>query len=144
MDSRGKIQHRERMRQLISFDGLRYDNSTPTDVDGLLEWRNRAFIFYEFKMRGVEMPRGQRVALERVVDALGMANKSAVLFLCLHDVENPYDDVPAPDAEVDKVYYKGKWRDGHLWPMRYWTDSFMVNVVGYKPDTDKEQRHGTV
>ena len=130
------------MRQLISFDGLRYDNGTPTDVDGLFEWRNRAFIFYEFNMRGVEMPEGQRKALERVVDALSAANKSAVLFLCLHDVENPNDDVVAADSVVDKVYYKGKWRDGHLWPVKYWTNSFMERVAGYKPNTDKGQKYG--
>ena len=144
MDNRGTIQHRERARQIISFNGMRYDNGTPTDVDGLFEWRNKAFIFYEFKMRGVEMPEGQRKALERVIDALGAADKKAVLFLCSHDVENPHDDVVAADAAVERIYYKGKWSDGHGWTAKDWTNSFMERVVGYSPNTEKEQKHGTV
>lgn len=144
MDNRGTIQHRERARQLIRFDGIRYGNATPTDADGLFEWQNKAFVFWEFKMRGVDIPDGQRMALERLVDALGMADKKAVFFLCSHNVENPHDDVFAIDSNVERVYYKGKWHDGHGWTVGDWLDSFMERVVGYIPNTEKEQNHGTV
>jgi hypothetical protein len=56
--NRGKIQYRERARQIIDFSGIRYDNITPTDIDGFFEKADKAFVFYEYKLEGCEMPHG--------------------------------------------------------------------------------------
>jgi hypothetical protein len=111
-ENRGKLQNRARVKQIISFDGMLVDNITPTDIDGFIEYRDKAFVLYEFKLNGAEMPRGQRLALERTVNAFRRANKGAVLFLCKHNVKDPAQDVIAADAVVDKVYLDGKWYNG--------------------------------
>jgi len=40
---RGKIEHRDRARQIRDFSNLRYGNITPTDIDGLIEYQNKCF-----------------------------------------------------------------------------------------------------
>ena len=107
--NRGKIQYRERARQIIDFSGLRYKNITPTDIDGLNEYHNKGFVFYEYKLGNAEMPFGQRTALERLVDAVNAGGKEAVVFLCSHNVANPQEDVDAAEAKVVETYYRGRW-----------------------------------
>lgn len=57
------IRNRFRAKQLIDFGGLQYEQITPTDIDGLIEYRNIAYIIYEFKYADAEMPFGQRLAI---------------------------------------------------------------------------------
>lgn len=128
-DTRGVIQNRERARQIIDFSGIRYGNITPTDIDGFFERANEAFVFYEMKYGAAEMPTGQKVALERLVDTLGTANKKAVLFLCRHDVENANTDVNAGKTIVDRVYFNGEWHSVKGKTLKECSDSFMKWAV---------------
>lgn len=82
---RGEIIHRARAAQLRDFTGLRYGSITPTDIDGLIEYRGIAYILYEFKMRGQQMPGGQRLALERLCDDLAKTGKTVVVLVGEHD-----------------------------------------------------------
>jgi len=124
-ENRGIIQNRERARQIIDFSGIRYGNITPTDIDGFFERANEAFVFYELKFREAEMPKGQEVALKRLVDATTKANKKAVLFLCRHEVEDATKDVNAATAIVEKVYFNGEWYNGNGRTLKELSDSFM-------------------
>ena len=111
--NRGRIQYRDRARQIIDFGGIRFDKITPTDIDGFFEYHDTVFVFYEMKLRGKDMPRGQRTALCNLVDALLAAGKYAILFKCYHDAVDPSQDVIAADTEVAQVYVgNGIWRDG--------------------------------
>lgn len=123
--NRGMIQNRERARQIIDFSGIRYGNITPTDIDGFFERANEAFVFYELKFREAEMPKGQEVALKRLVDATTKANKKAVLFLCRHEVEDTTKDVNAATAIVKKIYFNGEWYNGNGRTLKELSDSFM-------------------
>ena len=123
--NRGKIQNRERARQIIDFSGIRYNHITPTDIDGFFEYADKAFVFYEYKLNNAEMPRGQQLALMRVVDGLSAAGKNAVLFLCRHTEENPSNDILAADAIVEKIYWSGKWHTGTNKTVKAQTDRFM-------------------
>ena len=107
--NRGIIQHRDRARQIIDFSSLRFRKITPTDMDGLIEYRNKGFIFFEYKYQNAKMPDGQKLALERMVDAIQEGGKEAVLFLCSHNVEDTRQDVDAASALVVATYYRGKW-----------------------------------
>lgn len=129
-ENRGKIQNRERARQIIDFSGIRYGNITPTDMDGFFEYHNQAFAFYEFKLIGGEFPRGQRVALQRMVDAITDAQKEAVIFLCRHSAFEPREDISAQDAVVEEIYYRGQWRKGDGRTAKEYTDGFMKWVCG--------------
>ena len=124
-DNRGKVQFRNRMKQIIEFDGIKYGNITPTDIDGFFEKENEGFVFYEFKLDGCDMPTGQSLAYKRVVDALQTADKKSILFLCKHNVQNPMEPVPAKDAIVEKLYFRGHWFQGDGQTAKEWTDRFM-------------------
>lgn len=107
-ENRGLIQYRERAKQLIQWGSVRLPkNITPSDIDGLIEYHDKIFIFYEVKGEGVDMPRGQEVALKRTVDALSEARKYAILFVCEHGVPNPEDDIDGADTIVRSVYVGG-------------------------------------
>ncbi len=123
--NRGKIHNRKRGRQIIDFSGIRYGNITPTDLDGFFEKENRIFVFYEYKLPNVERPKGQEVALTRIVDGLSAAGKSAVLFLCRHDAYNPDEDIQADKAIVEKLYWNNRWHTGKGLTVKEQTDSFM-------------------
>lgn len=124
-NNRGKIQNKERAKQIIDFSGVRYGNITPTDVDGYFEKANKAFVFYEYKLSGAEMPKGQELALTRIVDGLSTAGKEAVLFLCQHNEFNPENDIEAANALVEKIYWRGKWHEGSGLTVKQQTDRFM-------------------
>lgn len=130
-DNRGVIQNRERARQIIDFSGVRYNNITPTDIDGFFEKANTAFVFYELKYGEAEMPRGQEAALTRLVDNLQIAGKKAVLFLGRHNVANTQDDVPAADVEITKIYFNGSWVDGNGETLKTLTDRFMKWAIPF-------------
>ena len=53
------VKYRERAKQIIDFTGLQWDTITPTDIDGLIEYKNKAMVFMEFKHNDAQMPKGQ-------------------------------------------------------------------------------------
>ena len=109
-ENRGTPQFPERMNQLIRFDGLRLDGGiTPTDIDGFFEIHGETFVFFEVKLEGATLPKGQSLALTRLVDYLTQAGRDAVLFVCVHNVDKDRE-IMVKDLEVAKVYYKGRVR----------------------------------
>ena len=112
-ENRGVILYPNRMGQLIEFRNLKIGNITPMDVDGMLEYHDKAYIFFEYKLEGAAMPDGQRIALERVADDCQKAGKESVVFLCEHDVHDAMAIVDAGSAIVKKIYYKHRWIADH-------------------------------
>jgi len=102
---RGKIEHRNRAAQIRDFSGLRYGNITPTDIDGLIEYKDSLFIFFELKMSGVDLPYGQALAIQRLCDSL---NKPAIAFVANHDHQIG-EDIDTANAVVCRYYWHGKW-----------------------------------
>lgn len=130
-ENRGTIQNRERARQIIDYNGIRYGNITPTDIDVFFEKANEAFVFYEMKYADAQMPKGQEMAMTRLVDNLRKAGKKAVLFLCRHDVENPTQDIDAASTDVISVYFNGEWSAVHGVKLKEMTDRFMKWAVPF-------------
>lgn len=124
---RGVIQHPERACQVIDFSGIRYANMTPTNIDGLLEYGNKAVILYEYKMGGVEMPKGQELALTRAVTNLTHDDKSAILLLCRHNCP-PEESIDGAGSIVDRIFYKGRWRSGKGLTAKEVTDKFLQKL----------------
>lgn len=114
--------------QKVNFDGLQYGNIHPTDIDGLIEYKDIARVFLEFKYRGAQMPRGQRVALERIVDDARKAGREAVLFLCSHNNQAGREDIDAASAIVTAIYWNGKWRPATGKTVRQQCDRFFLWV----------------
>ena len=62
---KSKIRNPKKMRQLIDFKGLELDGGIyPTDIDGLIELRNREYIILEVKHRGAAVLTGKGLLLK--------------------------------------------------------------------------------
>jgi len=96
---RGKISYHNRARQQRDYSGLRYDNVTPTDIDGIIDYHNQAWIILELKYLDAELPYGQRLAFERLTDDLAQV-KPAIFIIASHDIENTSVDIPAAECSV--------------------------------------------
>lgn len=108
-NERGKIENRNIARQIIDFSGIQYGKITPTDIDGLIEYHDKAIVLLEFKYDGSQVPKGQKLALERMCDCFRRENKEAAVLVCEHYVKDWHEDIIARNAIVREVYYKGRW-----------------------------------
>ena len=105
---RGQIIHRNRAQQINDFSGIRYGKITPTDIDGLIEYKDKAYILFELKYKDTELPFGQRLALERTTDNLTYQGKTTLCIISSHNIENCKKDVPVAETIVREYRYKGK------------------------------------
>jgi len=104
---RGKINYPDRARQINDFSNMVYDGGiTPTDIDGLIEYDDKCFIFFELKLDDAPLPGGQKKALVRLIDDL---SKPSILIVAWHNVEDPSIDIDVSLAVVSCYYYCGKW-----------------------------------
>lgn len=102
---RGEIVNRSRAAQITDFSGLRIGNITPTDIDGLIEYQEKLYIFFELKYQGKDLPKGQALAAIRLVDSL---NKPSVFIVADHDAQIGHD-IDAAKAIIRSYYYSKKW-----------------------------------
>ena len=116
--NRGRIRNRAKATQVIDLSGLGLPGrKTPTDLDAaivlvdkyMLDYNGRAFVFVEYKTTGVDVLYGQRVALERLCDAVN-ATVPAVLVIADHDTPIG-DDIDGANALVRMYYRGGLWRE---------------------------------
>lgn len=108
MSVRGAIRNRGLAGQLRDFTGLRFGSITPTDIDGFLEFGDRLFIVFETKHAGRDLPNGQRLAIERLVDAIAESGREAIALIGEHDTRGDIDFANCP---LRKYRYQGKWRE---------------------------------
>lgn len=106
-NERGVFHSLERAHQLIRFDGMRFRaNGTPTDIDAVIDIQGRAFIFWEVKLAGQELPLGQRLMLEHLQDGLNKARIPSVIIVGEHQCAPGIDiylaDLPAVRYRVSK------------------------------------------
>ncbi len=101
------FRNRMMARKLMCYDGLRIGTGYPTDVDLFIEYHGKAFIFCEAKYGKTLMPEGQRIALERLVDACGRVKPSLLIF-AQHDFEG---DVDAAKMWAIRTRFNGVWTD---------------------------------
>lgn len=125
-ENRGMIQYRRRAKQIIDFHGLRLlGNITPTDSDGEIEYKNKAWVFIEIKQRGKKIPYGQKLALERKTDDIARGGKEAVLFVAEHDVWNVEMDVDAAACMVRSFYFRSSWHKGDGSDLKAYVNRFV-------------------
>lgn len=128
----GTITNRDRAKQIRDFSGLQYAGKiTPTDIDGMIDFGNKAFVFFELKFGNTPLHYGQRLALERLVDNI-LPPKHAIAFIGKHN-----DDV-CFDIDVAKcwaVEYRtsGKWKELSHITIKEAVDKFLkaVNLEDY-------------
>lgn len=111
MESR--INNPVRMKQLIDFKGCDVGNGMyPTDIDGLIEYKDSEYILFEVKYKNAEVPTGQRLAIQRMVDDFTKIGKQAVAFICEHTVRDANKPVVMAWCRVREIYYgaEKEWR----------------------------------
>jgi len=110
MPTPGKINARNRARQIIDFSGLRYKKITVSDIDGKIhffEIRRQIFVFIEIKYNGKECENGQRWAFEHLVEIIPVP---CIYIIADHQVEKWEQDVIGHLCIVRKYYLqKGDW-----------------------------------
>lgn len=108
-----RINNPNRMKQLIDFKELDVDGYIyPTDIDGLIEYKDSEYIIFEVKFGDAEVPFGQKLALQRMVDDFTKVGKQAIVMICEHTVWDTNKPVVAAWCKVREVYYgnEKKWR----------------------------------
>ena len=89
-----RIHNTRNMRQLIDFKGCSVgEGMYPTDIDALIEYKDSKYIIFEVKYRDFEVPYGQRLALQRMVDDFTKLGKQAIAIVCSHPVKDPERNV---------------------------------------------------
>ena len=123
----GNVHDPARAKQLIVFEGVSSDGLGMTDVDGLLEYHNRAIIIYEVKSVGAPVPKGQRVALERLANNCHAAGKLAYAAVLEHTVFDTTKPVYVRDCAVREIYSARdkRWRK----PTRAVTGGELTDVI---------------
>jgi len=113
MVERGVIRNRQFAQQLRDFSGLRFGKITPTDIDGFMDFGDRLFVVLEGKHQGSQLHYGQRLALERLVDACHCPPRRVAVALILDHVETPEQDVDFGACLVRAMRWKGAWVPQH-------------------------------
>jgi hypothetical protein len=124
---RNRIENRDRAKQLIDFFNMRRGNKSLTDIDGLMEWDNRAYVIIEVKQAGIALPVGQELALTRLCDDLTKA-KPTLLIIANH-VMPAHWDIDLASCAVAKFRYQGEWHEPKQ-PVRVkrMVDAFLAKV----------------
>ncbi len=132
MSERGTILHPERIKQVIRYEGIRYDTITPSDIDGFIEYKDKGWIIYEVKGRHKEVPYGQRLALQRFVEDTKKAGKSSIAIIAEHDITDPTEDIILSQCHVREVYPSDEllWRPTvRPYNLKELTDTYITYVL---------------
>ena len=101
------IRNRNLVKQVIDFSGLQNKQIHPSDIDAVLEFNNEVLILMEVKRRGVKIPLGQKILLERICNSWH-TDKSIVLKIehCFNDETK---NIPIEKTSVTGYYMNGSW-----------------------------------
>ena len=110
--ARGKIKFPNRKKQLLDYSGLLFDNITPSDIDGIIEWHDGKYAILEYKYKTAQMPFGQKLLLERMANDLYHSGKEVVVLVAKHEEEDCNKEVDAAKCIVRELYIptEGVWR----------------------------------
>ena len=124
------IQNRARLNQFIDYSGLTLGNIHPTDSDGEIEYKNKAWVFFEIKYRDKNVPYGQRLAFERKIDDISKGGKEAVFFVAEHYVDDVNEDVDAAACKVRSFYFRNNWHTGDGSDLKAYVNRFVGWIDG--------------
>lgn len=128
---RGEIIHAARAQQINDFSGLLFGKITPTDIDGLIEYKNKAYVLLEVKYNNKDLPYGQRLAIQRLINDVSNSGKAAIALIADHDVEDTALSVPVAECAVRELYHyrERRWRPPkHSMTTRQVIESFLSGV----------------
>ena len=103
----GLIKYPKRAKQIIDFEGVQNGNIHPSDIDAVLEFDSKYLLLFELKKVGAKVPTGQRMMLERIIDAWEDCGKIGSVVYCEHDTMS-HETIYLKDCKVVGVYNKGE------------------------------------
>ena len=124
------IHNRSRLNQFVDYSGLTFGTIHPTDCDGEIEYHDKAWIFFEIKYKGKNVPFGQELALKRKVDDIARGGKEAVFFVAEHYIADVSQDVDAAKCKVRYLYYKNQTYKGDGSDLKAYINRFIGMVDG--------------
>lgn len=132
LPQRSGIRDRSALRQIKEFGKLVWGSIRPSDMDLLLEWKNRAYVLGEIKHVKARPNNGQRLALLRLCDDLS-EKKPCLLFYAEHDV-SPELDIDVAACSVSRFRFRNNWRTPRKtmtvwWLMDRFVRSDTVNIA---------------
>lgn len=127
MIERGLVTYPNRARQGRDFTGLRYGNITPTDIDAMIEYKNKAYVLIEAKhIHAPTMLKGQKLAYLRMCDDLTKI-KPTLLIFCTHS--HPLnEDIDFAACDVKAYRLNGRWENNVEMTVKELTDAFFDRV----------------
>lgn len=120
------LRNKNRAAQLLNFDGMEFGNKQASDIDYIMDWNGKMFIFAEVKHVKSEMTEGQCILFENLCDAIHAADKPAIGIVCRH-YTNEHEEVTLETCIVDSFYYAGQWHD--WWDHRLKFGDFVKTLV---------------
>lgn len=105
--TRGKQHTPYLAAQERDFSGLCYGKITPTDIDAYLDFGNKLHVYIEAKLPAVDLPDGQRIALEHTVDDMHDRGRYACGIVCEHP--NRIGVIDFATCFVVMYRWKTKW-----------------------------------
>lgn len=108
MLGRGVIRNPEQAKRINDFSGLRFGKITPTDIDGLIDFHNKAFVLIETKYTGGRMPFGQRLAIERLIDIIEETGRKGLALVA--EYSNEAGEIDCARAVVIEYRYRHEWK----------------------------------
>lgn len=100
------IRNRNQVKQVIDFTGVQNGKMHPSDIDFVLEFDNQLLILGEVKRKYNKIPTGQKLILERIVDAWG---DGGIALKVEHQYEDDNTNIPLDECFVTARYYKNEW-----------------------------------
>jgi hypothetical protein len=96
----------ERAAQLISFEMLKWGNKGFSDIDAVLDWQGKFFVFVETKFYKGNLHKGQRILLENLCKQMKVP---CVAIYCTHAIEDTNQIVNLASCRVKEVFWNGSW-----------------------------------
>jgi len=125
------IRNSNQVKQAIDFAGIENGVMHPTDIDAVFEFDNEAIIFIEVKKEGNTIPTGQRLVLERLVEA--WRTPKAIALFVTHPGTDVTQDIPLQECSVIKYYtQQTKWQIMKKSPLKN-----ILNFLGKQWDIEK-------
>jgi len=125
LTKRDEVQNQEKFKQRILFEGLiRKDRITPTDIDGFIDYKGKAFVFLEAKTGEADMKYGQKLAYINLIQTLKKAGTDAICILFKHNTPS-HQHIKASEQEVDSIYMFDEKDEFWIWKV----PSKPINVV---------------
>lgn len=93
--------------QVVDFTALKNYKIRPSDIDAVLEFDNEVLILMEFKRRGVKIPSGQKLLLERICDS--WHTKKSIVLKVEHYFYDETKNIPIEKTAVTGYYMNGSW-----------------------------------